>query len=605
MPRPEVIALFGPTGVGKTDVALALADLLRARGEDPVAVGADALQVYAGLEVLTGAPTPAERDRLEHRLVGVVPVTEAFSAGAYAPRAHAEIDGLLAAGRRPIVVGGTGLYLRAALTELALRPPPAAGARERWAGAVAARGAPAVHSELARRAGWAAEGIDPNDRARIVRAHELLDADALRPRRGASRLWTAETRRSTLLAGLVMDRASLVARIDARVGLMVAAGAAAEVRAADAAGASRDRSRRGRLRRAPRRRRAGDADPHAALRQAPAHLDAQARRRPGARRHRPPGGRDRRADRRRVGGGGVHLDCRAVPAATVPFEKWQALGNDYVIVEAARLPFALTPARVARLCAAHTGIGSDGVLVLSRPAGDDAVAALRIFNPDGSEAELSGNGAREAILYLRRRGWTHEDAFTLETAAGPVRPQITGPTTCRVELGRAATASAGFPGGPPDGRGEIEVGGRRATFRHVAIGNPQCAIGLSDPADVDALDLPALGPEIERDPRFPQRTNVSWYAPLPPAGTRPGDRIRARIFERGVGETMSSGTGASGAAVAHVLDGGTSPVTVVLDGGELEVEIGEDLTVTLTGWAVPVYRGELAEDFVEALHATE
>lgn len=238
MPRPEVIALFGPTGVGKTDVALALADLLRARGENPVAVGADALQVYAGLGTLTGAATPQQRERLEHRLVGVVPVGESFSAGAYAPRAHTEIDGLLAAGRRPIVVGGTGLYLRAALTDLELLPPPADGVRERWTDAVAARGAPAVHADLARRAAWAAEGIDPNDRSRIIRAHELLDAEALRPRRGASRLWSADTRRPTLLAGLVMDRAALVARIDARIAEMVAAGATAEVRAADAAGAS-------------------------------------------------------------------------------------------------------------------------------------------------------------------------------------------------------------------------------------------------------------------------------------------------------------------------------------------------------------------------------
>src|SRR3954451_12630013 len=100
----EVIALFGPTGVGKTAVAVALADLLRARGEDPVAVSADALQIYAGLEVLTGVAAPEEQQRLEHRLVGFLPVTETFSAGAFAQRAHVEIDGLLAQRRRPIVV---------------------------------------------------------------------------------------------------------------------------------------------------------------------------------------------------------------------------------------------------------------------------------------------------------------------------------------------------------------------------------------------------------------------------------------------------------------------------------------------------------------------
>src|SRR4051794_38080768 len=115
MSGPAVIAVFGPTGVGKTAVALALADRLRARGEDPVAISADALQVYAGLPILTGAATTGDQARLEHRLLGFVPVTETFSAGAYAQRAHAEIDAALSGGRRPIVVGGTGLYLRAAL----------------------------------------------------------------------------------------------------------------------------------------------------------------------------------------------------------------------------------------------------------------------------------------------------------------------------------------------------------------------------------------------------------------------------------------------------------------------------------------------------------
>jgi len=305
----------------------------------------------------------------------------------------------------------------------------------------------------------------------------------------------------------------------------------------------------------------------------------------------------------RLGAGS--LDCRAVPAATIPFEKWQALGNDYVIVESADLPFALTPARVERICAPHTGVGSDGVLLLSPPSSGDAVAALRIFNPDGSEAELSGNGAREAIMYLRRSGRAEADSFTVETAAGPVRPRITGPATCAVEMGRAATASAFHPEGPADGRGEIDVGERTVAFRHVAIGNPQCAIGLATPAEVEALDLAAVGPGIERDPRFPQRTNVSFYSPLPDAEAGEGSRIRARIFERGVGETMSSGTGASGAAVAHVLDGGTSPVIVVLDGGELEVAVTPEMEVTLTGWALPVYRGELAAELVEELHAAE
>lgn len=180
MPEP-VIAIFGPTAVGKTALALELADLLRARGEDPVAISADALQVYEGLGILTGVADAADRARLEHRLVGHVPVTETYSVGDYMPAAHAEVDAALAAGRRPIVVGGTGLYLRAALADLSLEKAP-----------------PGEPSEL----------------------------------------WSEDTRRPTVLVGLTMDRAQLYHRVDARVDAIVAAGATAEVARAQAAGAS-------------------------------------------------------------------------------------------------------------------------------------------------------------------------------------------------------------------------------------------------------------------------------------------------------------------------------------------------------------------------------
>ena len=279
----------------------------------------------------------------------------------------------------------------------------------------------------------------------------------------------------------------------------------------------------------------------------------------------------------------------------VRFEKWQALGNDYVIVEERELPFELTPERVRALCAPHTGVGSDGLLLLRESDDDGFVAELRIFNPDGSEAELSGNGAREAIMYLRRAGWTTADTFSIETAAGEIRPTITGPATCRVDMGRARLQSESFPGGPPDGRGEVESDGRTWRFQHVSIGNPQCAIRVPDRDELEALDLAAFGPAIEHAPLFPNRTNTSFWCELSPGA------IRARIFERGVGETLSSGTGASGAAVAHVLRGGDTPVTVRLDGGELEVDVDESLHVDLTGWAVPVYRGELSPELVAEL----
>jgi tRNA dimethylallyltransferase len=233
-----VIAIFGPTGIGKTAVAVALAARLRLLDEDPVAISADALQVYAGLERLTGVASPAEQAQLEHRLVSFLPVDATFSAGQYAALAHAEIDGALEEGRRPIVVGGTGLYLRAALTELALKPPPPEGVREKWERELELRGVVALHGELARRAPWAAEGIFPNDRQRIVRALELFDAGELEPPEGPSQLWTDEVRHPTLLAGLTMEREALYARIDARVEEMIGAGAREEVLRAHAAGAS-------------------------------------------------------------------------------------------------------------------------------------------------------------------------------------------------------------------------------------------------------------------------------------------------------------------------------------------------------------------------------
>lgn len=233
-----VLALFGPTGVGKTAIAIAIGDRLRAQGRRAVAVSADALQLYAGLEILTGAATAAEQARLEHRLLGILPVDARCSAGEFAQLAHAEIDGLLDAGARPIVVGGTGLYLRAALAELSLRPPPPEGARERWLAELERRGAPALHAVLRDRAPWAAEEIEPGDRQRIVRALELLDAGELERHAEDSELWTDDMRRSTLLVGLVMERQRLYERIDARVDAMVAAGAQEEVRRAYGAGAS-------------------------------------------------------------------------------------------------------------------------------------------------------------------------------------------------------------------------------------------------------------------------------------------------------------------------------------------------------------------------------
>src|SRR4051794_9780085 len=210
----RVIAVFGPTGVGKTAVVDALIARLRERGEDPVPVSADALQVYEGLPILTGAADASP----DTRLIGFVPIEETFSAGAFARRAHAEIDGLLRDGRRPIVVGGTGLYLRAALAGLDPPPPGHPGLRAR----IAAQPRADLHATLPPEL-----NIRPTDTQRILRTSELIAAG--HPPPAGKQLWTSHTRHPTLLAALVMERERLYANIEARVDAMVANGAIEEV----------------------------------------------------------------------------------------------------------------------------------------------------------------------------------------------------------------------------------------------------------------------------------------------------------------------------------------------------------------------------------------
>ncbi len=231
----RVLALFGPTAVGKTGVAIAVAERLRERGESPVAVNCDSIQVYRGLETLSGAATSEEQGQLEHRLLSFVEPGEEFSAGRYAEAAHREIDSLLGEGRRPIVVGGTGLYLRAALADLDMRPPVPQEIRDEVESEIAQRGPVALHAELDPEL---AANVDPNDGKRIARLTELARA-GIEAAAGAEGMWTADLRHPTLLAGLTMDRERLAERIDRRVEELVAAGAAEEARAALEAGPSR------------------------------------------------------------------------------------------------------------------------------------------------------------------------------------------------------------------------------------------------------------------------------------------------------------------------------------------------------------------------------
>jgi tRNA dimethylallyltransferase len=231
----RVLAIFGPTAVGKTGIAVEAADLLRRRGEDPVAISCDAIQVYAGLEVLSGAASSAERGRLEHRLLGIAAVDEEFSAGRFAALAHAEIDRLIAEGRRPILVGGTGLYMRAALADLDLRPPVPSDVRAEVEADLAERGPEALHAELSDEL---ASGVHPNDRKRIVRLTELTRMGiAAHP--SAERLWSEAARVPTKIVGITLQRDELRRRIEDRVDEMVRLDVVAEVRSAVLAEASR------------------------------------------------------------------------------------------------------------------------------------------------------------------------------------------------------------------------------------------------------------------------------------------------------------------------------------------------------------------------------
>ena len=224
-----------------------------------------------------------------------------------------------------------------------------------------------------------------------------------------------------------------------------------------------------------------------------------------------------------------------------------------------RSPFELTPARIRAICAPHTGVFADGILLLSDPDEPGFVARLRIFNPDGSEAELSGNGAREAILYLRRRGWT-DSGHLLDPDRGRRRSARRSPRepTCTVDMGRARLQSADYPTGADDGRGELTADGRTWRFQHVQVGNPQCAIAVDDEHELDALDLPAIGPR-DRAPRAvpePHERVVVRRA-------RPGHDPRADLRARGGGDVRQRHRRHRRGGRLRARTAASSPVTVV------------------------------------------
>jgi diaminopimelate epimerase len=257
------------------------------------------------------------------------------------------------------------------------------------------------------------------------------------------------------------------------------------------------------------------------------------------------------------------------------FGKWHGAGNAYLVIEAADAPLPLSPARVARICHPDLGAGSDGILLVD---GRD----VRILNPDGSEAEFSGNGSRIAAAHIARRdGCSH---LELATPKGAIAATVAG-TTVTIDAGVAVLEG---PDHQPDGGSPPAP-----AYMFVSLGNPHCVI---EEAGVDELDLRAAGAPIERHPWFPNRTNVEFYRPV-------GEReIRMRVWERGAGETLSSGSGSSAAAVAAVIAGrARSPVTVHADGGDLVVDVGDDLRVRLSGPVEHVCDGVFSAEFVAGL----
>ena len=572
--RRTVIALFGPTGVGQDrgrDRARRAA--ARARRGPGRRLRRRAAGLRGPRDPHRRAPTRPSGRGSSTGWSASCRSTQTFSAGAYARRAHAEIDGLLATGRR---------------ADRRRRHRPLPARRARRARPAAARRRPAIRERwtpssphagrrgAARRAGRARPGGRRGDRADRPPAHRPRARAARRRRADAARAGApsscgpSDTRHPTLLVGLTMDREALYARIDARVDAMVAAGAAEEVRAAAAAGAS-----------ATARKALGfeellagdvEAMKHATPAATPSASSRGCASCPAShagRRHRP----RRRTTSRRPSA----LRRARVMMPRDALREVAGAGQRLPHRRARRAAVRAHARARPRGCATRTSAPAPTACSSSRqPDEPGFVARLRIFNPDGSEAELSGNGAREAILYLRRaRLDRRSDTFSIQTAAGEIRPTIIGPDDLPRRHGPRAAALDGLPRRPA-GRH------RRARGRRPDVALP--ARLDRQPAVRDPRRRPrrarrrstcaAIGPAIEHAPLFPNRTNVSFWCELAPGA------IRARIFERGVGETLSSGTGACGAAVAHVLRGGDSPVTVRLDGGELEVDVDEACTST-------------------------
>ncbi|GAB4246810.1 MAG: diaminopimelate epimerase [Thermoleophilia bacterium] len=277
--------------------------------------------------------------------------------------------------------------------------------------------------------------------------------------------------------------------------------------------------------------------------------------------------------------------------------KWQGLGNDYLIIERDALPGPLSAEATALLCDRHRGFGADGILVNDEPTGavEQAVARMRILNPDGSEPEMCGNGIRMFARYLEQKGVVRPgEEFVVETLAGPVRPTILRDGRVRVGMGTARFQGASLAGVEGEAvEKTLEALGRSFTFTFVDVGNPHCVIVVEDLTD---LPLAEVGPAIEHLPLFPNRVNVEFIRP------ETDGSVAMRVWERGVGETQACGTGATAVGAAAVRLGlARSPVLVHLLGGDLEIEVEEGWQMVMTGPAEAVYLAEPAPELMERL----
>ena len=275
-----------------------------------------------------------------------------------------------------------------------------------------------------------------------------------------------------------------------------------------------------------------------------------------------------------------------------------ALGNDYLVVDPRALSVRLTPERIREICDRHRGVGSDGILTLERSRKADA--GLRIFNPDGSEAEKSGNGIRIFAKCLWDHGYLRRRSFAIETKGGLVGVTLDvrgrAVRSIAAEMGRATFRSREIPAAGPDREivGEtVEAAGERLRITAVSVGNPHCVVFVDDPA---AVDLARLGPALEHHPMFPNRTNVQFVRVDSPR------KVTIRIWERGAGETTASGSSASAVAAACVRHGvAHRDLAVHSPGGVLRVEVGEDYALRLTGPVEEVSRGRLSPDLLARL----